>query len=64
MLLQAKVHEIGTIQSYFNFSKIQKLFFPNFRIIDAVLVKRENITEGGFSSRYHLVLKKVTSDLE
>ncbi|MCJ7603680.1 MAG: class I SAM-dependent methyltransferase [Desulfobulbaceae bacterium] len=52
-------HEKGTIQSYFNHSKILKLFVPaSFEILECFLIKRHDIIGGGFISRYHLTLKK------
>jgi len=53
-------HEEGTIQSYFNYSKISELFIPaSFEILECFLIKRHNIVDGGFIARYHLVLKKI-----
>ncbi|RPI77891.1 MAG: class I SAM-dependent methyltransferase [Desulfobacteraceae bacterium] len=54
----ATAHEQGTIQSYFNFSKINGLVGGLFSVEEAFLVRRENILQGGFSSRYHLVLRR------
>lgn len=51
-------HEQGTVQSYFNFSKIQALIEGLFDIVESVLIKRENISSGGYISRYHLVLRR------
>ncbi|NER93870.1 MAG: class I SAM-dependent methyltransferase [Symploca sp. SIO1B1] len=52
-------HENGTVQSYFNFAKIKKLFDGLFSIEEALIKRRENVIDGGYSSRFHLVLKKV-----
>jgi SAM-dependent methyltransferase len=51
-------HEQGTVQSYFNFEKIQRLAERDLEIVQAVLIKREDVLGGGYRSRYHLVLKK------
>ncbi len=52
-------HENGTVQSYFNLAKIQSMIQDEFEIVDCNLVRRENIMNGGYNSRYHLVLKRV-----
>ena len=52
-------HEKGTIQSYFNFHKIQYLFEGLFTIKECQLIKRENVLTGTLSSRYHLILEKI-----
>ena len=52
-------HEQGTIQLYFNLAKIQSMIQDVFEIIDCNLVRRENILRGGYTSRYHLVLKRI-----
>lgn len=51
-------HEQGTVQSYFNFSKIKHLIKGYFEIEECVLIKRENVVSGGYGSRYHLVLRR------
>lgn len=51
-------HEEGTIQSYFNFAKINRLLAGRFSIIDGILIKKENILKRNITSRYHLILKK------
>jgi ubiquinone/menaquinone biosynthesis C-methylase UbiE len=51
-------HEKGTIQLYFNFDMVSKLFIDIFEIIECNLLRRENVITGGYSSRYHLVLKR------
>jgi ubiquinone/menaquinone biosynthesis C-methylase UbiE len=50
-------HERDTIQSYFNFAKIQKLFEPRFEIIEATLVKNENLLIPASNARTHVVLR-------
>jgi hypothetical protein len=52
-------HEQGTIQLYFNLAKIQSMIQNVFEIVDCNLVRRENILRGGYTSRYHLVLKRI-----
>lgn len=54
----SSMHEQGTIQSYFNYSKIELLFGELFEIAESILIRRENVISGGYISRYHLVLKK------
>jgi SAM-dependent methyltransferase len=51
-------HEKGTIQTYYNYSKILELVGTDFEILEANLVRRENVTTGAYTSRYHLILKK------
>ena len=52
-------HENGTVQHYFNFTEIERLIAGLFMIEHCNLIRRENILDGSFSSRYHLVLKKI-----
>jgi ubiquinone/menaquinone biosynthesis C-methylase UbiE len=52
------LHEQGTVQSYFNYSKLSTMIDGLFTIVECVLIKRENILDGKYTSRYHLVLKK------
>ena len=52
-------HEQGTIQLYFNLSKIQSLFAGVFEIEECNLIRRENVLFGGYSSRYHLILRRI-----
>lgn len=52
-------HEHGTIQSYFNASRLDQLIAgTRFSIKECLLIRRENIYEGGFTSRYHVTLGK------
>lgn len=51
-------HEEGTIQSYFNLAKIHRLFDGLFEIVECILIRREEVIAGGYSSRYHLVLRR------
>jgi SAM-dependent methyltransferase len=52
-------HEQGTVQLYFNLAKIEFLIKDVFKIEDCNLVRRENVLRGGYTSRYHLVLKRI-----
>lgn len=52
-------HERGTIQSYFNFAKINEMTTGLFEVIEALLVRRENIVVGGYYGRYHIVLRRL-----
>ena len=54
-------HEQGTVQSYFNFTKIKELFDGLFDIEEAFIIRKENVISGGYYSRYHLVLSKKTT---
>jgi SAM-dependent methyltransferase len=54
----ATEHEKGTVQSYFNFSKIEKLFLDFFEIVECKHIKHENCLAPGYHSRYHIVLKR------
>jgi SAM-dependent methyltransferase len=52
-------HEQGTIQLYFNLTKIQSMIAGVFEINECILVRRENVLSGGYTSRYHLILRKI-----
>ena len=52
-------HEQDTIQSYFNFAKIQSMIDGVFEIEECNLIRKENVTRGGYTGRYHLVLRKL-----
>ncbi len=52
-------HEQGTIQLYFNLAKIQSMIDGVFKIDECNLVRREDVLRGGYTSRYHLVMRKV-----
>lgn len=54
----ATQHEKGTIQLYFNFTKIQALFGQYFDLLETILIRRDDVLKGTFSSRYHLTLQK------
>jgi ubiquinone/menaquinone biosynthesis C-methylase UbiE len=51
-------HEAGTVQSYFNYSKITQLVRDRFEVLEASLIRRENVLSGHYHARYHLVLKR------
>lgn len=52
-------HEHGTVQSYFNLAKIGKLFGELFEVVECILIRREEVIAGGYTSRYHLVLRRI-----
>lgn len=52
-------HEKGTIQSYFNFTKITSMVSPLFHMVECMIVKKESVISNQSSARYHLVLRKV-----
>ncbi len=49
-------HEINTMQSYFNYTKIGELCSGYFKVVEAVLTSRENVLQLSSNARYHLVL--------
>lgn len=51
--------EKGTIQSYFNWRKINALLDNKFKILDCILIQRESIVSPVKNSRYHIVAKKI-----
>lgn len=52
-------HEQGTIQLYFNLGKVLSLIEGFFEADECNLVRRENVLSGGYTSRYHLVLRRI-----
>jgi len=52
-------HEKNTIQSFFTNKKIDELFGNFFKIIEMVVVNRNNTTIDHTDSRYHLILKRI-----
>lgn len=52
-------HEQGTVQHYFNMAKILLLIDEVFEVEECNLIRRENVLHGGYTSRYHLVLKRI-----
>lgn len=57
--LVTTAHEQGTIQLYFNFEKIRAMVDGVFEIVECNLIRRENVLQGEYASRYHLTLKRV-----
>jgi hypothetical protein len=51
-------HEHGTIQLYFNVEMIRLMIDSSFEIEECNLIRRENVLRGGFTSRYHLILRR------
>jgi len=51
-------HEEGTVQTYYNWTKINILLCDYFETIDAVLVQRQSVIKNNENSRYHLIVKK------
>ena len=52
-------HETDTVQLYFNFELIKSLFGSLFEIVECNLIRREDVFKGGYTSRYHVVLRKL-----
>lgn len=52
-------HENGTIQSYFNWNKINLLLGDKFKIKECFLVQRESIISKAKNSRYHIIVEKI-----
>jgi SAM-dependent methyltransferase len=50
--------ETGTVQSYFDVPKIQRLIEGHFVIRDASLITKTNLRTSGGDARYHIVLEK------
>lgn len=48
--------ENDTIQSYFNFSRIEKLIEGEFRLLECNLIQHRSVISNAWHSRYHLVL--------
>ena len=55
------IHENNTIQSYFDYEKIERLVDSFFTIEACTLIKREEIISGSLTSRYHIILKNLVS---
>jgi SAM-dependent methyltransferase len=53
-------HERDTIQSYFNFAKIQRLIDGRLELLECSLVRKTDVLKGSFIGRYHCVLRKAT----
>ncbi|WP_417684179.1 class I SAM-dependent methyltransferase [Roseibium sp.] len=54
-----KQHEIGTIQSYFDEAKIDRLLGNSFDLIEKVHVQRRDITANTRGGRYHLIASRI-----
>ena len=52
-------HEFNTIQNYYNYDKIKTLFKDLFKIEEINLIRKTNILTSDFTSRFHLVLRKI-----
>jgi SAM-dependent methyltransferase len=48
-------HEMDTVQSYFNYSKIENLLSEKFKIIEAITVTSRNLLTSSIHSRHHIV---------
>ena len=51
-------HEKGTIQAYYNWTKIRELASIGFSIIEAQLIKKESLINNAMNARYHIVFRK------
>jgi hypothetical protein len=51
-------HEKDTIQSYFNFARIERTFLQHFELLDVTLVRQEKVIDRGFKARYHCTMRK------
>jgi len=51
-------HEKGTVQSYFDKNKIDNFFLNNFEFVSLEMHCIENVLNGGWSGRWHLVLRR------
>ncbi len=51
-------HERDTIQSYFNFARIERLLAGGFRMLQCKLIRHTDVLTGTFHSRYHVALRK------
>ena len=49
-------HERGTIQSYYNYPRIQELIARHFSCVECTLIRREDVIRGFFHARYHVIL--------
>lgn len=51
-------HERGTIQSYFNYSKILALAGDLFEVTEALLIQREDELGGRTDARHHIAFRR------
>jgi ubiquinone/menaquinone biosynthesis C-methylase UbiE len=52
-------HEQGTIQSYYNWQKINELLQNIFVIKEAALIKRDSVISKSTNSRFHVIVEKI-----
>ena len=52
-------HERDTVQSYFNFSRLEELIGGGFAFDECRLVRNESVVSPGFHSRYHVVVAPI-----
>lgn len=50
-------HECGTIQCYYNFTRVNELIADFFELLACNLIRCENVLSGNCIARYHLVVK-------
>lgn len=55
---RASEHEKGTLQSYFNRQKIERLLEGRLNLLDCLLIHRTDAFSGRFEGRWHVVGKK------
>jgi SAM-dependent methyltransferase len=55
----ATKHEHGTVQLYFNLAKIHSMIDSVFEIEECTLIRRENVLRRDYTSRYHLILRRI-----
>ena len=52
-------HEQNTVQSYFNFARLEELIAGRFCFDECRLIRNESVLSLGFHSRYHVVVKVI-----
>ena len=52
-------HEKNTIQSYYNFARIQELIGGSFSLEECRLIRNQNVIGPDWHSRYHTILKGI-----
>ncbi|WP_439529049.1 class I SAM-dependent methyltransferase [Pannonibacter sp.] len=60
-LVVDKAHERGTVQSYFDEAKINRLLDGNFTVRELVFVHRSVLTSSSHGSRYHVIAERLAS---
>ena len=53
------LYEKGTIQSYFDWQRIDELLYPNWKLVDAKLVRNISREAQDLGSRFHLVAENL-----